>query len=107
MSPRVTENPFYVLEVRPEASAMEVERAGQKLLAMLGVGLAGATDYSTPLGDFQRDDALVRWALDQLRDPVKRARHAGWAQLPPRAAIPVPPETDAAWPELLAQLGWR
>src|SRR5262249_20794870 len=34
---RVRDNPFYVLGVSREASRAEVERAGQKLLALLGV----------------------------------------------------------------------
>jgi hypothetical protein len=102
---RIAENPFYVLEVRPDASAMEVERAGQRLLAMLGVGLEAARAYRTPAGDRPRDAELVRRALDELRNPDKRWMHEIWARLP---AEPVPPAADPpeAWPEALEALGY-
>lgn len=106
MSRRLAENPFHVLELRPGATAVEVERAGQRLLAMLGVGLAGAGTYATPLGPRPRDADLVRRALDELRDPARRALHEAWATLPPGD----PPPRDEAldpWPGALRALGWE
>jgi hypothetical protein len=101
-------NPFYVLEVRPGATATEVERAGQKLLAMLTVGLADAGTYQTPVGARPRDADTVRQALDELRDPSRRWVHELFAALPPDVAASVaPPARPDPWPEALAALGWR
>lgn len=100
----IATNPFYVLELTPSATSAEVERAGQKLLAMLAVGLDDASRYPTPLGDRPRDADRVRQALDALRDPKRRALHELWAALPPRA-IPPDLEPEAGWPEALAALG--
>lgn len=102
----IADNPFYVLDLRPTATAIEVERAGQKLLAMLAVGLDAAKVYLTPLGERPRDEDRVRQALDALRDPRRRALHELWASLPPRE---IPPErlADPRWPEALAAFGWR
>jgi hypothetical protein len=102
----IADNPFYVLEVRPQATAMEVARAGQKLLAMLAVGLESATSHPSPFGPRPRDADRVRQALDALRDPRRRAQHEVWAALPPRE---IPPDTEPVpgWPEGLAALGWE
>lgn len=75
---RLLDNPFYVLEIAPECSRAEVERAGQKLLAMLELDLAGAAVYPTPLGRGQRDGAKVREAMAELRDPQRRLFHELW-----------------------------
>ena len=48
-------NPFFVLEISTEASRAEVERAGQKLLALLTVGRTAVEHYHTPLGPAIRD----------------------------------------------------
>jgi hypothetical protein len=103
---RIAENPFYVLEVRPGATETEIERAGQKLLAMLAVGLDQAKTYPSPAGERPRDTELVRRAIDELRNPEKRWMHELWARLPPS---PVPPAAEPAdpWPEALASLGYR
>lgn len=102
----IADNPFYVLEVPPTATSIEVERAGQKLLAMLAVGLDAASHYPTPLGDRPRDADCVRTALDALRDPKRRAQHEVWAALPARA-IPPDMAPEAPWPEGLAAFGWK
>ena len=73
------DNPFYVLELAPDCSRAEVERAGQKLLAMLEVDLAGARRYVTPFGSGRRDPAKVREAMAELRDPQRRLLHELWA----------------------------
>jgi hypothetical protein len=36
---RFADNPFYVLGLRPDCARVDVEREGQKLLGMLGLGL--------------------------------------------------------------------
>lgn len=103
---RIDGNPFYVLEVRPGALPVDIERAGQRLLAMLGVGLEAARTYPTPFGPRPRDPELVRRALDELRDPNRRWAHEIWAELPP-AEIPAATAPLDPWPEAMEALGWR
>ncbi len=79
-------NPFFVLEVSPSATRAEIERAGQKLLALLAVGNASARRCETPLGPLDRDADLVRGALAELRDPSARVAHELWATLAPNDA---------------------
>ncbi len=104
-------NPFYVLELRPDASPVEVERQGQKLLAMLEVGLATAATYPTPLGGMPRDADLVRRALDELRDPARRAVHEVWAALDPSVEAALDRDRSTAdepprWAGAMAAFGW-
>ncbi|MEQ1508283.1 MAG: hypothetical protein ABMB14_38990 [Myxococcota bacterium] len=101
----IGENPFYVLELRPGATPAEIERAGQRLLAMLAVGLDAASAYPSPAGPRPRDADLVRRALEALRDPARRWQHELWAQLPPDE-LPPASEALAPWPEPLTALGW-
>jgi curved DNA-binding protein CbpA len=75
---RLLDNPFYVLELAPDCSRAEVERAGQKLLAMLELDLSGAQAYASPLGSGRRDAAKVREAMAELRDPQRRLFHELW-----------------------------
>jgi len=106
--PRLTENAFYVLGLPPTATRQEVEREGQKLLAMLELGLAEAQRYATPLGTATRTAEAVRAAMAALREPATRFQHELWAQLPPDTA-PRPESTPAAgtpWPEAVERLGW-
>ena len=101
---RVTQNPFHVLGLGPEATRAEIEGEGQKLLAMLELGLDGAGRYATPLGDATRTAEDVRRALAELRDPVRRLEHELWARLrgSPPARRPRPPSFEAA----RRKLGW-
>jgi hypothetical protein len=71
-------NPFLVLELAPKAGRSELERQGAKLLAMLAAGLAAAGTYATPLGPRERTAEMVREALAELRDPVRRLVHEWW-----------------------------
>jgi hypothetical protein len=75
---RLLDNPFYVLELASDCSRAEVERAGQKLLAMLELDLSGAQAYASPLGSGRRDAAKVREAMAELRDPQRRLFHELW-----------------------------
>jgi curved DNA-binding protein CbpA len=113
---RVRDNPFYVLGLRPDASRVEIEREGQKLLGMLELSLQSAARYATPLGSMERTADKVRRAMAELRDPDRRLEHEIWARLDPKAApppaaddAPAPdrPRADAPWPGALAALGWR
>jgi hypothetical protein len=87
---RLLDNPFYVLELAPDCSRAEVERAGQKLLAMLELELelSGATIYATPFGSGRRDAAKVREAMAELRDPQRRLFHELWVPARPWAERP-------------------
>ncbi len=97
-------NPFFVLGLTPEASPLEIERQGQKLLAMLRVGLETATSYPTPFGDHPRTEEAVRQALATLRDPARRHEAEVWFDVP----TPGPPPRQAPrWTDLRERLGWR
>src|SRR5262249_41615544 len=74
-------NPFLLLEISPQASRTEVERAGQRLIALLAVGSASAARYNSPLGPATRDADAVRQALAKLRDPDERAIAELWARV--------------------------
>ncbi len=107
---RISCNPFYVLGLPPTASRAEVERAGQKWLAMLDVGIAAASTYETPLGGMPRDADLVRKSTAALRDPDLRVVHEIWATLEPtiESMLDTDPESadPAPWREAPALLGW-
>ncbi len=106
---RIAHNPFYVLELGADCTSVEVERAGQKLLAMLEVGLEAAARYPTPLGGMPRDADLVRRSLDELRDPDRRLLWEVWATLDPALEASL---DDADEPEVprvqdaLRAFGW-
>ena len=106
----IADNPFYLLAVSTAASRGEIERAGQRLLAMLELGLRGAGEYATPQGPRPRTVDQVRWALAELRDPERRLRHELWARLdgqrPVVAAASDGDDGPPPWPEALAALGW-
>ncbi len=105
---RLWENAFHVLGLRPTCTRMEVEREGQKLLAMLELGLSEAAHYDTPVGRMPRTADSIRAAMASLRAPDTRLQHAFWAQLPPCAPPEAPPAQEAApWPEASTRLGWR
>lgn len=79
---RLADNPFHVLGLRPDCARAEVEREGQKLLAMLELGLSAARTYASPLGVHERSAEQVREAMAELRDPDRRLLHELWAGLP-------------------------
>ena len=95
MRARLLDNPFYVLELSADCSRAEVERAGQKLLAMLELDLAGAATYATPFGLGRRDAAKIREAMAELRDPQRRLFHELWVLARPWAERPELPMSDS------------
>src|SRR5215470_6883024 len=103
-------NPFYVLEVATDATPTDVERAGQRLLALLAVGSANAQDYPTPLGPAVRDAEKVRQALAALRDPEQRVLHELWANVVPGGGAASDQSNAGAcagpWEEAEHALGW-
>lgn len=111
---RLIDNPFYVLELAPDCSRAEVERAGQKLLAMLDLDLAGSGGYATPFGAGLRDPAKVREAMAELRDPQRRLLHELWAQRRSTTGPTTEPislaleDADSSgFSAALSALGWR
>lgn len=118
---QISENPFYLLELPVDCSAMDVETQGQKLLAMLQLDLTAAKTYRSPLGHHGRDAESVRAAMASLRDPLQRLRHELFAQpLPDTAADghgnveqdgddPAQPATapSAPWSEAFIAFGWK
>ncbi len=72
------QNPFLVLELPPTADGAEVDRQGQKLLAMLAAQLAEAASYPSPLGRCVRTPELVRAAMAELQDPDRRLLAEWW-----------------------------
>lgn len=80
---RLAHNPFYVLELRPDCSRAEVERAGQLLIGMLELELSAAHSYRSPLGRHRRSPELVRASMAELRDPNRRLLHELWATVEP------------------------
>jgi hypothetical protein len=103
-------NPFFVLEVAADATPTDVERAGQRLLALLTVGSANVQTYPTPLGPATRDAEKVRQALAALRDPEQRVLHELWANVVP-AGGQASRHSNAGpcagpWEEAEHALGW-
>ena len=97
-------NPFFVLELSPQASRAEVERAGQKLLALLALGSTSAGRYDTPFGPATRDADTIRQAVATLRDPVERVIHELLADFPPEAGA-VQADARAARPAVERAIG--
>jgi len=108
---RWAENPLLVLELASDASRAEIERAGQKLLAMLELGLRTAAIYATPLGPRARTPESVRAAMAELRDPDRRILHELWVGAPPaevtsEADEPALDEGGTESFDALEVLGW-
>lgn len=121
---RIRDNPFYVLELRPDATRVAIERQGSKLLGMLELSLKSARAYRTPVGPGERTADKVRQAMAELRDPSRRLEHELWARLDPgkmTMADPAEPgaaddatreeseamRAEAPWEGALVAFGWR
>lgn len=107
---KLAENPFYVLGLRPDASRPDVERAAQKLIAMVEVGLAEAGSYATPVGGMPRDADVVRAAAAELRDPERRLIWELWAALAPDEDVLLDdeaPERPDGWKDAATAFGWK
>lgn len=104
----IDENAFFVLELPVDCSAMDIERQGQKLLAMLELDLQSAGVYRTPRGERPRTQESIRHAMAELREPRKRIVHELWARRPPDAPPPagVDEQLVQAWPEAFVAMGW-
>jgi hypothetical protein len=110
MSEAITDNPFLVLGLSPDASRIELEREAQKLLGMLELGFADVAYYQTPVGPRRRTAEAVRAAVAALRDPYQRLIAELWARNAPVAAPAAEPaRTEPVVPagNLRRALGWR
>lgn len=105
----ITDNPFFVLGLSPDASRIEIEREAQKLLGMLELDFADARSYDTPLGPQPRTAEAVRAAVAVLRDPYRRLLAELWARHAPasRSDAPRTPAAEVEHPGLRRALGWR
>lgn len=101
--PHLVDNPFFILELPKDCSAMDVERAGQKLLSMLSVGMTSAMIYKTPLGQRTRDADAVRRAMSNMRDPEKRKAFEVWVRDDIWQTVETRP--GETWPQAHARLG--
>lgn len=99
-------NPFFVLEVKIDATRADIERAGQRVLAQLSIGAQGASDYATPLGKCRRDADMVRQALVALRDPSQRLVHELWANIAPLNKSALRQKPAPKWEHAESGLGW-
>jgi hypothetical protein len=66
-------NAFWVLELPPSASRVEVERAAALALDQLELGYRRARTVTTPIESIERTPQLVREAADRLRSAEGRA----------------------------------
>ncbi len=82
----LAENPFFVLELPPTATPMEIERQGKKLLGMLELELASAQTFPTPYGAKLRTPERVREAVQLLLDPARRLPFEPWAAWTPSSS---------------------
>jgi hypothetical protein len=99
-------NPFFVLGLGLQASRVEIERAGQKLLGLMALGSASAGRCDTPLGPATRDADDVRQALASLRNPGERVVHELLADLGQGPRDPADERRSGAWAEGARAIGW-
>jgi hypothetical protein len=104
---QLANNPFFILELPTSATRMEVERAGQKLLAQLAIQVASVKSYRTPFGVAVRDEDKVRVALAALRNPEERALHELWASDDMRSVSEALAPPLPEWPTAMRSIGWR
>lgn len=105
LSNNIHHNPFWVLEIKFDASRAEAERAGQRLLALLEIGSESARRFTTPLGIGERTTDTVRLALSELRDPVERIAHELWNILPYENCAML--DESPVWENMEQALGWK
>lgn len=99
----VEDNAFLVLGVATNASPIEIERAVQKLMAQLALGIVSASTYHTPLGPRVRDETKIREAAMVLRAPETRVLHELWAPTEQTVVAFAKPEN---WAEAMQSIHW-
>lgn len=73
------DNPFFVLELPPTATPVQIERQGKKLLGMLDLNLHHSLVFNTPYGPQLRTAERIREAVQLLLDPCRRLPFEVWA----------------------------
>ena len=76
--PRLSAWPFWALQLSPDSSASDVEKAYSELKAKLALGVASAAQYTTPFGPRQRDEYGLRDARALLIAPESRLLAEFW-----------------------------
>jgi hypothetical protein len=107
---RWRQNPFFVLGLSPECSRADVERTGQKLLALLAIESGTAKQWKSPVGPGIRTADAVRAAMAELRDPERRVIHEAWARTFPEAVERAEGSKEdplGPWDEAYRAIGWR
>lgn len=104
---RILENPLLVLGVPATATRMEIERAGQKLLAELAIGTRASQSYQTPFGPRDRDESTVRAALAALRNPEERLLSELWLDPEPGRCEATERGAAWVWQDAAASICWR
>ena len=100
------DNPFFVLDIGVEATPIEVERAAQRLLALLELGGAKSRSFETPFGSAERNADLVRQSLTALRIPQQRKMYEILTEVAPVTER----EQDSLsrpWQEASRAIGWQ
>lgn len=102
---RLSDQTLYeILELEPEASAEEIDRACQRARAIFGPDSLATYSLVTP-----EEAALLAGRIDEARavllDPDARARYDARLGLRPPPAAVAPPAAEGA-PEVAAAAGW-
>jgi hypothetical protein len=105
---RFADNPFFVLELTPRATARDIHRAAARLCEALERGDPTVGSYPTPVGPQPRTAELVRASVTRLRDRDERVQYEIWATAEPSR----PPQTlgeadaDGAFAGAFGAFGW-
>ena len=70
--------PFWVLELTPNATLQDIEKAARDLTNKIEFGFDLAKKFETPQGEFERDSYLIREAKAKLQNPEQRLQAEFW-----------------------------
>lgn len=76
--PQFSAWPFWVLDLSPDATNADIDKAARDLTAKLQFGMAAAKKFISPLGELERDEHLIRDARSALQDPTLRLVAEFW-----------------------------
>lgn len=101
--------PFWVLQLTPSATTVEIEKAARDIAAKMQFGMAGSDLFLTPLGEMQRDEYWLREARAKLQNPAERIVAEFW-YTDPRDYTPLSAEskhTEKCWLAALEVSLWE
>lgn len=84
MTPEFTSNPqfsawpFWVLELTPDATGIDIEKSTRDITAKITLGVPNAEFFAIPQGKRTRDAFLIREAKAKLIDPTARLLAEYW-----------------------------